>query len=109
MSATICIAGLWHQGSVLSGGFADIGHQVRGVGGDARVVAALQAGEPPVYEPKLGAILRRNVKICGDKVVEVCLLLFGRSCNRRGQLVPETPGQGILRASVVAHSQGVGV
>lgn len=59
---TICIAGLWHQGSVLSGCLADVGHQVWGVSGDARVVAALQAGEPPVHEPKLPTILRRNLK-----------------------------------------------
>ena len=62
MSARICIAGLWHQGAVLSGCFADVGHQVCGVGSDARVVAALQAGEPPVYEPKLPGILRRNLR-----------------------------------------------
>jgi len=62
MSAAICIAGLWHQGSVLSGCLADVGHRVCGVSGDARVVAALQAGEPPVHELKLPAILRRNLR-----------------------------------------------
>ena len=62
MTATICIAGLWHQGSVLSGCLADVGHRVRGVGSDPRVVAALQAGEPPVHEPKLPGVLRRNLR-----------------------------------------------
>jgi UDPglucose 6-dehydrogenase len=62
VTATICVAGLWHQGSVVSGCLADVGHRVRGVGPDAHVVAALRAGEPPVREPKLPTILRRNLR-----------------------------------------------
>ena len=60
--ANICIIGLWHQASVTSACLADMGHQVRGVGGDEKVVAALNAGEPPVHEPKLKAIMRRNLR-----------------------------------------------
>jgi len=60
--ANICIVGLWHQASVISACLADIGHQVRGVGDDEKVVAALNAGESPVYEPKLRAIIRRNLR-----------------------------------------------
>jgi len=60
--ANICIVGLWHQASVLSACLADMGHQVCGVGDDERVVAALNAGQPPVYEPKLKTIMRRNVR-----------------------------------------------
>lgn len=37
-------------------------HQVHGVGDDEKVVAALTAGEPPVYEPTLKAIMRRNLR-----------------------------------------------
>jgi UDPglucose 6-dehydrogenase len=39
-----------------------MGHQVRGVGDDEKVVTALNAGEPPVYEPALKAIMRRNLR-----------------------------------------------
>jgi len=60
--ANICIIGLWHQASVASACLADMGHQVQGVGDDEKVVAALNTGEPPVYEPKLKAIMRRNLR-----------------------------------------------
>jgi len=60
--ATICLIGLWHQASVLSACLADMGHQVCGVGDDKQAVASLNAAEPPVYEPKLKAILRRNLR-----------------------------------------------
>ena len=60
--ANICIIGLWHQASVTSACLADMGHQVCEVGDDEKVVAALNAGEPPVYEPKLKAIIRRNLR-----------------------------------------------
>jgi UDPglucose 6-dehydrogenase len=59
--ANICVAGLWHQGSVLSGCFADMGHQVCGVDENGSVVSSLNRGIPFVYEPGLGEILRRNL------------------------------------------------
>src|SRR5437588_10894003 len=59
--ATICIVGLWHQGSVLSACLADLGHQVRGVG-EERSIAALSAGRPPVSEPLLATLIRRNIR-----------------------------------------------
>ncbi len=60
--ANICVIGLWHQASVLSACLADMGHQVHGVGDDEKVVTALNAGEPPVHEPKLKTIMRRNLR-----------------------------------------------
>lgn len=60
--ANICVVGLWHQASVVSACLADMRHQVHGVGDDEKVVAALTAGEPPVYEPTLKAIMRRNLR-----------------------------------------------
>ena len=59
--ATICIVGLWHQGSVLSACFADLGHRVSGVG-EERSVSALNAGRPPVHEPRLATLIRRNIR-----------------------------------------------
>ena len=60
--ANICVVGLWHQASVISACLADMGHQVCGVGNDEQTVTSLNAGDPPVYEPKLRAIMRRNLR-----------------------------------------------
>lgn len=47
---------------MVSACLADMGHEVRGVGDDEKLVGALNAGHPPVYEPKLKAIMRRNLR-----------------------------------------------
>jgi UDPglucose 6-dehydrogenase len=60
--ATICVAGLWHQASVVSACLADMGHQVCGVGDDKEAVASLNAAEPLVYEPELDKIIQRNLQ-----------------------------------------------
>ena len=61
-SSTIAVIGAWHQASVVSACFADMGHRVRGIGDDAAAVAGLGAGRAPVYEPGLDAMLERNLK-----------------------------------------------
>lgn len=58
----ICIAGLWHQATVLSACFARMGHWVTTVGHDEAAVAELARGNAPVVEPKLDAILRREIR-----------------------------------------------
>lgn len=60
--ANICVIGHWHQASVMSVCLADLRHRVRGVTNDEKAVAELNAGEPPVYEPRLKAIMRRNLR-----------------------------------------------
>ena len=60
--ANICIVGLWHQAMVLAACFADIGHTVCGVGEEPAVAEALNKGEPPLFEPRFSAMIRRNVK-----------------------------------------------
>jgi UDPglucose 6-dehydrogenase len=55
--ARICVVGLWHQGSVLSACFAELGHDVVGVDTDAAVVAGLRAGRPPLHEPGLPELI----------------------------------------------------
>src|SRR5437763_1674715 len=61
--ATICIVGLWHQGSVLSACLADLGHQVRGVG-EERSVAWLSAARPVahLYRPLGPPIITHDVR-----------------------------------------------
>jgi len=58
----ICVVGLWHQATVLSACFAEMGHKVATVGDDVSAVASLSNGEPGVHEPKLGSLIRRNLK-----------------------------------------------
>src|SRR5437879_1168626 len=58
----ICIVGLWHQATVLSACFAEMGYKVTTVGDDVSAVAALSKGNPAVHEPKLGSLIRRNLK-----------------------------------------------
>lgn len=58
----ICIVGLWHQATVLSACFADMGYKVTTVGDEVAAVASLSKGNPAVHEPKLGSLLRRNLK-----------------------------------------------
>src|SRR5882762_9485315 len=58
----LCIVGLWHQATVLSACFAQMGYWVTTVGDDEAAVAELSRGISPVFEPKLDAILRRVIK-----------------------------------------------
>jgi UDPglucose 6-dehydrogenase len=58
----ICVVGLWHQATILSACFAEMGYQVTMVGDDAQAVASLRRRIAPVHEPKLGGLLRRNQK-----------------------------------------------
>src|SRR5712692_2516422 len=58
----ICIVGLWHQATVLSACFAEMGYKVTTVGDDVSAVASLSNGNPAFHEPKLGSLIRRNLK-----------------------------------------------
>lgn len=60
--ATIGITGLWHQGVVLCACFAELGHNVRGVDHDVRVIDGLRDGRAPVYEPDLDALLQIQLR-----------------------------------------------
>lgn len=60
--ANICIVGLWHQAMVLAACFSDMGHTVCGVGEERAVVEALNKGKPPLFEPRIPAMIRRNIK-----------------------------------------------
>jgi UDPglucose 6-dehydrogenase len=55
------MVGLWHQASVVSACLADLGHTVRGVGDDTGVVAGLNQGQAPIYEPGLDEVIGRNL------------------------------------------------
>ncbi len=57
----LCIIGCWHQATVLSACFAEMGHEVATVATDA-AFKLLAAGKSPVHEPRLNSMLRRNIK-----------------------------------------------
>jgi UDPglucose 6-dehydrogenase len=57
----IAVVGGWHQASVVSACFADMGHDVTGIADDIETVEALNAGQPPVYEPGLADLLAHNL------------------------------------------------
>ncbi len=49
----VCVQGLWHLGSVTSGCFASVGHEVVGLDFDGDLIREFQAGKPPIFEPGL--------------------------------------------------------
>ncbi len=59
----IAVIGAWHQASVVSACFADMGYQVRGIGEDPEAISGLNLARPPVYEPGLEEMIRRNIEV----------------------------------------------
>jgi len=62
MSEKVCVIGIWHLGSVYSACLADLGYQVIGVDGDAKRIAELNKGVPPLFEPGLQELITTNIK-----------------------------------------------
>jgi len=62
MPEKICVIGIWHLGSVYSACLADLGYQVIGVDGDAKRIAELNKGIPPLFEPGLQELITTNIK-----------------------------------------------
>jgi UDPglucose 6-dehydrogenase len=60
--ARVCVVGSWHLASVSSVCLAHLGHRVWGVSEDERAIQALAAGNPPVFEPGLQAMLKKQLK-----------------------------------------------
>ena len=54
----VAVVGLWHLGTVTAACLAAAGHRVVGLDFDERTVQRLQAGQPPVAEPGLDALLK---------------------------------------------------
>ena len=53
----VCVQGLWHLGSVTAGCLASVGHDVFGLEFDEDVIRGLRAGQPPLFEPGLQAVI----------------------------------------------------
>jgi UDPglucose 6-dehydrogenase len=56
----ICVVGLWHLGTVTAACLASAGHQVIGLDFEEATVKRLQAGQPPLYEPDLEELVRKE-------------------------------------------------
>lgn len=57
----ICVAGLWHLGSVTAASLAAGGHDVTGLDEDATTVIGLRNGKPPLFEPGLAELLSQGI------------------------------------------------
>jgi len=58
----VCLIGVWHLGCVTSACLADLGYSVIGVDEDAKKVADLNKGIPPLFEPGLAELLKKNIQ-----------------------------------------------
>lgn len=72
----IAVFGLGYVGSVTAVGMAELGHRVVGVDIHAPKVEAMRRGVPPVLEPGLPGLLRKNLKadrlrVTGDAVTGI--------------------------------------
>jgi len=57
----VCVAGLWHLGSVTAACLDAGGHDVTGWDGNDATIAALSAGQPPVFEPGLAELVAQGI------------------------------------------------
>ncbi|MFZ2202568.1 MAG: nucleotide sugar dehydrogenase [Microgenomates group bacterium] len=58
---TIGVIGLWHLGEIFSVCLSDLGIKVIGVDENGSVIDGLNRGHPPIVEPKLDQLLRKNL------------------------------------------------
>ena len=56
-----CVFGTWHLGSVTAACLAEAGYRTVGLDYDSDVVAGLQAGEAPLFEPDLNELIARGL------------------------------------------------
>jgi UDPglucose 6-dehydrogenase len=57
----ICVAGMWHLGSVTAACLAARGHDVIGYDADGQVVSELSEGRPPIFEPGLSELVAEGI------------------------------------------------
>ena len=92
----ITVVGLGYQGLVVSTCLADNGHIVTCVDKDAKRIAQLREGVPPIYEPGLEELLVRNIEeerlsftSSLGEAVENCLIIFlcvGTATSEDGEI-----------------------
>jgi UDPglucose 6-dehydrogenase len=60
-SEKVCVIGIWHLGSVYSACLAEAGYHVVGFDGNKETVNRLNEGVPPLFEPGLDELVKRNL------------------------------------------------
>lgn len=58
----VCVLGLWHLGCVTAACVADAGYGTIGIDPDGSVVAGLNSGSAPLFEPGLNELIRRGME-----------------------------------------------
>ncbi|HKU45126.1 MAG TPA: nucleotide sugar dehydrogenase [Polyangiales bacterium] len=58
----VCVFGLWHLGTVTASCLASLGHDVVGLDFESDVIAGLQAGRPPLFEPGLAELVQAELR-----------------------------------------------
>lgn len=58
----VCVMGMWHLGSVTSACLADLGYKVVGFDFDNTVTENLSKGKPPIFEPGLEDMIKKNLE-----------------------------------------------
>ena len=58
---SVGIVGLWHLGCVTAACIADAGYPTIGIDTDLAVIASLQEGRAPLFEPYLDDLIRRGI------------------------------------------------
>jgi UDPglucose 6-dehydrogenase len=58
----VCVAGLWHLGTVTAACLASAGHRVVGFDFDESVIKELRLGHPPLFEPGLEELIQEGLK-----------------------------------------------
>jgi UDPglucose 6-dehydrogenase len=59
----VCVVGIWHLGAVNSACLAELGYHVVGVDKDIEKVENLNKGVSPLFEPNLGDLILKNVRL----------------------------------------------
>jgi len=57
----VCVLGLWHLGTVTAAALASGGHEVTGLDFEPEVVAGLDAGKTPLFEPGLESLVKAGL------------------------------------------------
>ena len=57
----VCVLGLWHLGTVTAACLASGGHDVIGLDFDPAIVAGLDVGKPPLFEPGLEDLVKAGL------------------------------------------------
>lgn len=58
----VCVIGAWHLGCVISACLAEMGNKVEVVDFDKKIITNLQGGIPPLFEPGLQELVKKNMK-----------------------------------------------